>query len=184
MTNRDYLGEMNDAIDAMLPNGDYVAPLVAHELVEKLLANDPDLLRGWCEARYEPILADFIHHKVKGRRNASRESLARSTFAEAAGAFAATRDASALREAVRSPFDAEYVVNGALLRRKVRDMAGPDHLFVASEYAESKQTAALLESFHRAVAKRLGPRRTSEVFTEETYLAMYRSITRREQQAA
>lgn len=184
MTNRDYLGEMNDAIDAMLPNGDYVAPLVAHELVEKLLANDPDLLRGWCEARYEPILADFIHHKVKGRRSASREAAARSAFAEAAGSFAATGNVTALREAVRSPFDTEYVVNHGLLRRKVRDMTGPDHLFVAREYAESKQTAMLLESFHRAVAKKVGQQRTGEVFTEETYLAMYRSITRREPSAA
>jgi hypothetical protein len=181
---RDYLTEMNDVIDAALPDGDYVAPVVAHDLVEKLLANDPDLLRGWCEARYEPILADFIHHKVKGRRNASRESLARTAFAEAAREFTASGDVSALREAVRSPFDAEYVVSHGLLRRKVRDMVGADHLFVAKEYAETKQIAALLESFHRAVAKKIGGKRTSEVFTEETYLAMYRSITRREPQAA
>ncbi|HEY8977706.1 MAG TPA: hypothetical protein VIN75_26060 [Burkholderiaceae bacterium] len=184
MPGRDYLAEMNAAIDAALPDGDYVAPLVAHDLVEKLLATDPDLLHGWCEARYEPILADFIHHKVKARRSASREASARAAFAEAAGAFVASGDALALREAVRSPFDAEYVVNGDLLRRKVRDMVGADHLFVASEYAESKQTAALLESFHRAVAKKVGGKRTSEVFTEETYLAMYRSITRQDSVAA
>jgi len=181
---RDYLAEMNETINAALPDGDYVVPVVAHDLVEKLVANDPDLLRGWCEARYELTLADFIHHKVKNRRSVSRESLARTAFAEAARDFAASADASALRKAVRSPFDAEYVVDSALLRRKVRDMTGPDHLFVADGYAETEQTAALLKSFHRAVAKRTGGRRTGEVFTEETYRAMYRSITRRDPEAA
>lgn len=181
---RDYITEMNDAIDAALPDGDYVVPLVAHDLVEKLRANDPDLLSGWCEAKYEVILTDFIHHKVKNRRSKSREASARSAFAEAAGRFADDGDVVAMRDAVRSPFDVEYVVNGENLRRKVRDMTGQDHRFVADEYAETKQTALLLESFHRAVAKKVGRRRTSEVFTEETYLAMYRSITRRDPEAA
>jgi len=178
---RDCLGEMSTLINAALPDGEYVAPLVAHDLVEKLRANDPDLLAGWLWERAEVTMTAYISDRIKSRRNTSRESLSRSAFAGAAERFAATGDGAVMREvASQRPFDAEYVVNEGLLRRKVAEMTGEDHLFVAKEYADTKQTAALLESFHRAVAKKVGKRKTKDVFTEVQYVEMYRSITRRE----
>jgi hypothetical protein len=178
---RDCLSEMSALINAALPDGEYVAPLVAHDLVEKLRVNDPDLLAGWLWERAEVTMTAYISDRIKNRRNASRESLSRSAFAGAAERFAATGDGAAMREAVvQRPFDAEHVVNEGLLRRKVAEMTGEDHLFVAKEYADTKQTAALLESFHRAVAKKVGKRKTKDVFTEVQYVEMYQSITRRE----
>lgn len=177
---RDYVNEMNAFIDEMTPATDYVAPLVAHDVVEKLRVNDLELLEGWLDLRAEVIMADHVHQRLKSRRNASRASIARSTFAGAAENFSHGGDASSFREAVRSPFSTEYVVNDELLRRRVGDMTGADHLFVAQGYADSKQTAALLESFHRAVGKKVGKKQTRDVFTEQQYLDMYQSITRRE----
>ncbi len=178
---RDFLGEMSDLIDAVLPDGDYVAPVVAHDLVEKLRANDTELLAGWLDVRAEVTMTAYISDRIKNRRQSSRESTARGVFGAAAERFATTGDGAALRHATAiSPFDAEHVVNDGLLRRRVGEMTGPDHLFVAKEYADAKQTAALLESFHKAVAKKVGDRKTKDVFTEDQYMDMYRSITRRD----
>lgn len=181
ISGRDYLAEMSALINAVLPDGDYVAPVVAHDLVEKLRANDTELLTGWLDVRAEVTMTAYISDRIKNRRNASRESAARTAFASAAERFSATGDGPAMREAlVQRPFDAEHVVNESLLRRKVGEMTGVDHTFVANEYAETKQTAALLESFHRAVAKKVGKFKTKDVFTEQQYVEMYRSITRRD----
>jgi hypothetical protein len=49
-------------------------------------------------------------------------------------------------------------------------------MYVASRYHETAAVAKMREAFHKAVAKRVGDRRTEEVFTEEEYDAMYRSI--------
>lgn len=178
---RDYLAEMSALIDAALPDGEYVAPVVAHDLTEKLRANDAELLAGWLDTRAEVTMTAYISDRIKSRRQSSRESAARTAFSGAAEKFTATGDGSALRQAAATrPFDAEHVVNHGRLRRKVGEMTGPDHLFVAKEYAETKQTAMLLESFHRAVAKKVGDQKTKDVFTEDQYVEMYRSITRRE----
>jgi hypothetical protein len=178
---RDYLAEMSALIDGALPDGEYIAPLVAHDLIEKLRANDGELLAGWLNMRAEVTMTAYISDRIKNRRQSSRESAARSTFGEAAERFAVGGDGATMRAAVLTrPFDAEYVVNCELLRRRVAEMTGADHIFVAKEYAETKQTARLLESFHRAVAKKVGDQKTKDVFTEGQYVEMYRSITRRE----
>lgn len=170
--NRDYLADMNAAIEAAIPEGDYTAPLVAADLVEKLRATDPDLLSGWLDLRAAAFLADAIARRSNSRRQAARVGAPRRAFAEAAQRFTEETDPAAL-----APFATEYVIDTANTRRRVEDMTGADHRFVAAGYAESKRTAALLEKFHLAVARKVGDRRTADVISESEYLSMLRSIT-------
>jgi hypothetical protein len=179
MTDRDYLADMTAAIEAAVPEGEYVAALVAADLVEKLRVEDPELLAGWLDLRAAVVLADVIARRSNSKRQAARAAAPRTAFQEAARTFEVERD-----PLVMSPFATHYVVDGENLRRRVADMTGADHEFVASGYADTKTTAALLEKFHRAVAKKVGDRRTSDVMSEEQYARMYRSITRTEPPAA
>lgn len=181
MTDRDYLSEMGEAIEKAVPDGDYVAPIVAADLVERLREEDPELLSGWLDLRAAVFLADVIARRSNSKRQAARVGAPRSAFGEAALSFGAGEgDPSAL-----VAFTTEYVVNSENVRRKVADMTGADHRFVASGYADQKATAALLEKFHLAVARKVGDgRRTSDVISEEQYARLYRSITRLDLPAA
>lgn len=175
MSNRNYSDEIRDLVDSMTLTGEFVARLVADDIVEKLRANDPELLSGWLNERAGEILGDYIRHRCNSTRSHVRSMAGRRAFAEAAEAFAETRIA-----AVFDPFRVVYVVNDEDLRRPVADMTGADHLYVASGYALSAKQSLMEEAFHRAVAKKVGGKRTSEVFTTEQYESMYRSITRRD----
>lgn len=171
---RDYLADMNAAIEEAIPDGDYTAPIVAAELVDRLRAEDPDLLSGWLHLRAGVFLADAVARKSNSKRQAARASAPRRAFAEAARSFAETAD-----EAVFSPFAAEYVVDEQNTRRTVARMTAADCLFVASRYEDTARQAKLEGAFHRAVAKKVGSRTVGEAFTEEQYLTMYRSVTGR-----
>lgn len=173
VTDRDYLAEMGAAIEAAMPDGDYVAPVVAAELVDRLRVEDPDLLSGYLHLRASVVLADVIARRSNSKRGAARMMAPRKAFAEASKVFMDSADPLALE-----PFKTEYVVDDGNTRRRVADMTGADHRFVATHYAATKNVAALLESFHLAVAKKVGVKRTADVISEEQYLRMYRSVTR------
>lgn len=175
VTDRDYLADMAKAIEVAIPDGDYTAPIVAATLVGQLRIDDPDLLAGYLHLRAPVVLADVIARLSNSKRQAARVAAPRSAFAEAARSFAGRRDPLAMK-----PFAAEYVIDDTNTRRRVADMTGADHQFVAGRYAETKTTAALLERFHLAVAKKVGLRRTSDAISEEQYLRMYRSVVRRD----
>jgi len=171
---RDYIADMNTAIEDAIPDGDYTAPLVAADLVDRLRTEDPDLLTGWLDLRAAVFLADAVARRSNSRRQAARTAAPRRAFAEAARSFADTGDAEGLR-----PFAAEYVVDEDNTRRTVARMTAADCLFVAGRYDETARQAKLEASFHRAVAKKVGAGVVGEVFTEEQYLTMYRSVTGR-----
>lgn len=171
---RDYLTDMNEAIEEAIPDGDYTAPLVAADLVDRLRAEDPDLLSGWLELKAAVFLADAVARRSNSRRQAARVSAPRRAFAEAARSFGSDGDATVLR-----PFAAEYVVDEENTRRTVARMTAEDCRFVAGRYDETARQAKLEASFHRAVAKKVGVRTVGDVFTEEQYMAMYRSVTGR-----
>lgn len=171
---RDFLTDMSDAIDAAIPDGDYVAPVVAAELIERLRAEDPGLLTGWLNLKASVFLADVIARRSNSKRQAARIGAPRRAFREAAEVFAETRE-----PVVFSPFAFEYVVDADNTRRAVGRMTKADCLFVAEGYEATARQAKLQASFQRAVAKKLGDKTVSEVFGEEQYVAMYRSVTGR-----
>lgn len=171
---RDYLTDMNEAIEEAIPDGDYTAPLVAADLVDRLRAEDPDLLTGWLELKAAVFLADAVARKSNSRRQLARAGAPRRAFAEAARSFADDGDASVMR-----PFAAEFVVDEDNTRRTVARMTAEDCLFVAARYEDTARQAKLEASFHRAIAKKVGKGTVSDAFTEEQYVTMYRSVTGR-----
>lgn len=174
MSDRNYLSDMDAAIEEAMPDGDYTAPSVAADLVAQLRSTDPDLLSGWLNLRAEVVLADVIARRSNSKRQTARILAPRQAFAEAARTFQESGEAVALR-----PFAFEYVVDEAHTRRTVAQMTAVDCLFVADRYEDTARTARMEAAFQRAVAKKLGARTVADAFTEEQYLAMYQSITGR-----
>lgn len=164
---RDYLAEMHAVLTAAISDTETPNPVVAQDIVDKLRANDPDLLNGWLHLRAAAIVCEHLGRIDHSERRHTRAVAAGRAFAEAAARHEAG-EADAM-----AGFEARYVINDDGARRRVADMTGPDHLFVAGKYGESARTQRFLESVHRAVAKKVGNRRTAEVFTAEQYAAMF-----------
>lgn len=171
-TSRDYTAEMSATITEALGEGDIVAPLVAEKLHARLLEADPDLLDGWLRAGAVHFLTRAIGDRDRRERTAAR------TRGEARR-FRTASDAAEVGEgeALSMFVTVRYVVDDDETRRVLGDMTGADHLFVADGYRESAAKARMLEAFHRAVAKRVGKRKTSDAFSEAEYQKLYDSIT-------
>lgn len=168
---RDYLAEMDKKIADATAGTEWIAPVVAAKLHADLLADDPELLDGWLRAIAPEVLRQAIGNRSRAARLAARHGAKPRAFAAAAEAG----DTAALV----GMFAVDYVVAPDRTRKRAGDMTGPDHEYVAGEYADTANTARLLAAFHRAVAEQVGGRRTADVFSLDQYEAMYRSITGR-----
>jgi hypothetical protein len=172
---RDYIGEMNSAIAESLGDGDVIAPVVAEKLHAHLLEVDPDLLAGWLRECAVHFLTRTIGDRDRSDRATARSRCEARRFSTAAK----SGDTETL-----STFAVRLVVNDANTRRPIGEMTGADHLHVAREYGQTAASARMLEAFHRAVAKKVGKKKTAEVMDELTYDQMYQSIVRPERSAA
>jgi hypothetical protein len=166
---RDYVAEMTAAVDAQTRGSDWVPAVVAAQLVTHLQASDPDLLSGWLHAMAPHLVTDMITTRERSLRATSRRRAGAHEFADAA---AAGDD-----ERMRS-FAITYAVDEQHTRRRVADMTGADHRFVADSYAQSATKARMLATFHEAVARKVGRRRTADVMSEAEYDRLLRSIAR------
>jgi hypothetical protein len=168
---RDYAADFAAYLDKHQPTGDFVIGPVATELVWGLRESDPDLLQGWLQEHAVAIVADCIRARQRAARSRAASQAKAVAFGDAADRFSAG-DSAAL-----SPFTAHLVVNEKNLRRPVKDMTKEDHLFVAGAHEARSNAALLLAAFHKAIAKRIPPgKTTSDVFSEEEYLALRNSI--------
>lgn len=179
MSDRDYLAEMNDVIERAIPEGDYVAALVADELVEKLLASDRDLLTGWLVMRAKPIVTDVIRQRCNSDRSTYLRNQPRKAFGEAAKDFADTGNVTVMKPWSKI----RLVVNDENLRRPIPAMNAQDCFYVADGYHKSKQAAAMEEVFWRSVRKKIGTGVIGDFFSEEQFKRMYVSVTGKEIQS-
>lgn len=168
---RDYLSEMDKLIADATAGTEWAAPVVAAGLHADLLANDPDLLSGWLHASAVEMLRQAIANRSRAARTAARHGARPRAFAAAAQAG----DTAALV----SMFAVDYVTGPGQTRKRVADMTGPDHEFVAGRYDQTGNRALLLAAFHRAVAAKIGDQRTADVYTEQQYAELHESITGR-----
>lgn len=74
MGERDFAAEMRAVIDTATEGTPYVARVVAGEIVEKLRANDPDLLAGWLDAHAESLLWQAINDRDRSARAHAKAS--------------------------------------------------------------------------------------------------------------
>jgi hypothetical protein len=169
---RDYLGEIYAELDRAVPEGGYIAAVVARDVIKKLKTSDPELVSGFGWMRAELDAADYLARRSNSTRQTARIMAPRTAFADAIEEFENTGETKILRDFLT----AEYVVNDENLRLKLADMTGSDHRYVASRYGDTAKRAASLEAFHQAVAKHVGDRRTGDVYTSEQLVMMYRSL--------
>jgi hypothetical protein len=158
----DRLREFREAID-----GDFVV-LVEAEQFHKLMERDhPDELAEWQTAKTVEFIADALGTIIRSERAKARTRAGARAFQEAAEELAAAggpENPDAL-----DSFAQVYKVNKNNLFRSVADMTGADHRFVADQYEATGKRALMLTSFHRAVAKKVGTRRTGDVFEMAEY---------------
>lgn len=167
MTERDFLAEMNAACRAEMDASTDPLRLVAEKLVARLRMDDPELLGEWLALRATTAVGDHLAHMNRADRAVTRARSGPRAFDVARRAFEAGDT-----EALGAMFRARYLV-GDGTERRVADMTGPDHLFVSARYRDDSKHAAHLARVHRLVAQKVGDRKTSEVYTEEEYAAMF-----------
>lgn len=165
--------QMNDHISKVVGGaGDVVPAVAARELVSMLAASNPSLLTSWLDLHAEDFLQSLIRTRIRAGRSRTRKQSKVRKFSEGAQKFTEDGDG----QAFLSSFDVRYAVDDNGSQRRVAEMTGSDHKYVASRYEVSARTARMLAAFHREVAKHLGEKRVADVFTEEQYALMYRSI--------
>lgn len=165
MPERNYVAEMNALCREALAASDLPVPVVAEELARKV---DPDLLAGWMQERVVDIIRQHLLQLGHVDRTTARRSAGPRAFAAAAEAFAAGEET-----AFGSRFTAWHRVDDKGTRRQVGDMTGEDHLFVAENYQQESTYTGLLARVHRRIGRKLGDRKTSEVYSEQEYAALF-----------
>ena len=172
---RDYLAEMGQRIKAATKGSGWVAGIVAAKLHAQLQEKDPDLLDGWLHAMAIQTLRQEISLRARVERTTARRRASARAFRDATDDAEETGDATPLL----GLFQVIHTVDEDNTRKHAADMTGPEHLFVAGAYKQSANETLMLAAFHRAVAKKVGDKRTSEVLDEQQYEELYLSIARR-----
>jgi hypothetical protein len=171
VNDRDFAAEMRAVIDAETSHGPYISRQAAADIVEKLKANDAELLDGWLHAQAEQLVWQAINDRDRSVRGASRAASARSAFARASDANEAGDGGPLTRF-----LDAPYVVeNGSRVR--LADLTKADLLFVAGRYDDRAKANAMESAFMRAIAKRVRTGTVADHFTEEKLLTLRRSLS-------
>lgn len=174
LTERDYFATMREVIEAHIDQGPFISNVAAAEIVEKLRANDPDLLYGWLAAHAVQIVRVAILEIDRSRRSSARVQTARSVFA-AAAERAEQGDPNGLEQFRTGWLSTRFVVDGE--RRLLSDLTGEDILKIADDYHKRAESNLLEEAFMRAIAKRIGKRRVGDVLSDEKLNQLRRSIT-------
>lgn len=170
---RNYAAEMRALIDAETAEGAYVSAQVAEQIVEKLAATDPELLSGWLHDQAVGFLRHAINLRDCSQRTHARMTASRSVFRNAAEA-AEGGDPEPLGTFLKTV----YVVEDGS-RMRLSEMGKPDLLFVADDYGRRASDALLQEAFLRALAKKVGRRKVSDVYDEDKLSALWLSISAR-----
>ena len=164
MSARNYAAEMRTVIDEETSTGPYVSRVAAREIVEKLTANDPDLLTGWLMAQAEQLLWAAINTRDRSRRSSARTSNSRSAFGAAAKKHDAG-DSTALTG---------WLEDGT--RRVLADLTKADLDFVAKGYERDAKATTFEATFMRALAKKVGKGTVADHFDEEKIAELRQSL--------
>jgi hypothetical protein len=158
---RDFAADMRKFVDKLRSgNGSYNAGVLAHDVVQRLLSEDRELLYGFLEAHATHTIRTMITAADAATRSYARHNAPASVFAEAA-----KEAEGGNKEPLKTGFlQAVYVINAQYDRKALKDMTAEDVLYVASSH-ESRAKSALLEAaFMRAIARRIGKGRVADAF--------------------
>jgi hypothetical protein len=172
---RDYLAEMDEIMSVATEGSGWIASVLAAKIYAKLMEEDRELIDGWLHAAAIDTLRRQILSKTNAARTRERARAQRGEFADQARDFETGDDAGGVK--LLGMFALMHTVNAEDVRKRAGEMTGADHLFVADSYQQRGQRNLMEAAFHRAVAAKVGDKRTDEVLDLETYSVMYRSIT-------
>lgn len=165
--------KFDELIDAAIAEADdFVSALLAAELVQQA---PTDVLDEWLHAYACRFVTLIIGERTRSVRTRARMDEPKRRFAAAVESD---------QPVTATAFDAHHVIDEMNTRRRVGDMTGADHKFVAAAYQQSGTTDLMLAAFHRQVSRLVGKKRTSEVMSVEQYLELERSISSKSKQAA
>lgn len=167
---RDYVTEMRALIDAEAA-GTYVPGVVAHDIVEKLRATDPELLSGWLDFQAESFIRQAINNRDNSQRTYARRAARGSVFA--ADAEAAEGGDT---ERLAGWLDVRFTVEDGN-RTPLRDMTKDELLFASDAYEARARENKMTSVFLRAIARKVKTGKVADHFTDETLTAMWTSIT-------
>lgn len=168
---RDFIAEMRAIIDAETASGPYVSPLVAEHIVEKLRANDPDLLDGWLHVQAVSFVRHAINLRDCSKRTHARTATRRGVFAKAVEEHEAG-NSEPLVVWLNVPFPME---DGS--RKPLADLTSADLKFVAAAYEHRANENAMTAAFMRKLAAKVGKGTVGEKFTDEQLAAMWNSLS-------
>lgn len=158
---RDYANDMRKLIDKLRTGGgSYNAGILAHEVAQRLLSEDRELLYGFLEAHAVHTIRTMIIASDAATRSYARHNGPASVFADAVKA-AEEGDYKPLRVGF---LQAIYVINIDNDRKALKDMTAEDVLFVAKSYDHRAKSALLEAAFFRAVARKIGTGRVADSF--------------------
>ncbi len=172
---------LDEMIAVALTAPEIVPAVAARDIVLGARASCPGALAAWLDSRAEAVVRAVITELIRRDRAKSRASAGPREFSESARRLQHARQsgdaALAAAEERVGMFTTMFCVSADLVQKRVADMSGPEHEFVADAYEGSANGALMEAAFHRAVAKKVGKRRTADVMTEQQYERLYRSVT-------
>lgn len=167
---RNYVHEMRALIDAMATDI-YIPAIVAHRIVDRLLRDDPELLRGWLEQQQVAFVRQAINDRDRSTRTQVRYQTVRSVFRDDADA-AEQGDT----ERLRSWINVRYSKSDGT-RIPLSEMTKEDLLDVSTQYRVRAESHALTAHFLSAIAAKIGAGRVIDHFTDEQLGLMWQSLT-------
>lgn len=168
---RDFATEMRALVDAQTASGPYVSRIVAAEVVDKLRANDPELLNGWLDANAETFVWQMVNDRDRSIRSHARQTAGRQQFAADAKEHEAGNSAPLVRW-LNVPFN---LADGS--RTHLSEMTADDLLYAAGEYDELARNNKMTAAFLKAIARKVKKDTVGKHFTDEQLSAMWQSLT-------
>lgn len=147
--------------------GDFITGDVAAEFVARMEMTNPDVFWDWMVDNAVRFCADAINFQIRRERQIVMRRAKSRAFAFAVQ----SGDPTELRA-----FSLLYSVGPDHRRRTVGEMTGADHTWVADSYSASGKKSLMLAAFHKAVARRVGDKKTSDVMSETEYEKMLGSV--------
>jgi len=155
-------------IDKALASDEVILSEVAASIVETMERDHPEELMAWLRSQAERLVRDEIGALMTSARSQAVSSSRAREFGDAIAADDVERVGL---------FATWHVVAESNLRKRLADMTGAEHLFVAEAYEVSANTALMRAAFHRALSKKVGKKRTADVISEAECERLLKSIT-------
>jgi hypothetical protein len=155
-----------DKINAVLDNGDFVPQREAQRILREMTKNHSMEHLAFLDAHAYRLYYEAVRDALQRRKRHVHDRAKKPCEAERKGEDLSIFVTWRLRVAEDDT------------QRTVGEMTGPDWAFSADESATEEKRAGRLRAFKRAVAKRCGDRKTSEVFTEDEFHEMYERLVR------